>query len=185
MRRDADEIIDALPLEVVQVLNGALMDMMLDPNTAVLIDLSSEKATLWGTDDEPFNLTTVDDTARFTSRIAVALAGLAGSRPICGAETTFNAIIDESERLSGTTLTRNAMGSADDLRRITAETTDPWSVVAEWYLLSMLTVPPSRRPKTTATRTLTRPDCTSTSSTPTAPSASPNPPTPVHEPVRV
>ena len=25
------------------------------------------------------------------------------------------------------------MGSADDLRRITAETTDPWSVVAEWY----------------------------------------------------
>jgi hypothetical protein len=34
------------------------------------------------------------------------------------------------------------MGSADDLRRITRDAKDPWSVVQEWDFLSMLTVPP-------------------------------------------
>ena len=142
MRRQADEIIDALPLEVVHVLNGAFMDMMLDPNTAGIVDLNSATATLWGTGDEPFNLTTVDDTARFAARIATDPANLAGVRYVSGAETTFNAIIDESERLSGKTLTRTTLGSAEDLRRITRDASDPWSVVREWYFLSMLTVPP-------------------------------------------
>jgi len=39
MRRRADSVIDALPLEVVHVLNGAFMDMMLDPSTAAAVDL--------------------------------------------------------------------------------------------------------------------------------------------------
>jgi hypothetical protein len=94
------------------------------------------------TGDEPFNLTTVDDTARFTARVATDPADLAGVRYLSGAEATFNAIIDETERLSGKTLARTVLGSADDLRRITADAPDPWSVVQEWYFLSMLTVPP-------------------------------------------
>jgi uncharacterized protein YbjT (DUF2867 family) len=142
MRRQADEIIDALPLEVVHVLNGAFMDMILDPNTAGIIDLDSATATLWGTGEEPFNLTTVDDTARFTARIATDPANLAGVRYVSGAETTFNAIIEESERLSGKTLAKTVLGSAEDLRQITRDASDPWSVVREWYFLSMLTVPP-------------------------------------------
>ena len=142
MRRQADEIIDALPLEVVHVLNGAFMDMMLDPGTAGIIDLNNATATVWGTGEEPFNLTTVNDTARFTAKIATDPADLAGVRYLSGAETTFNAIIDESERLSGTPLTKTTLGSAEDLRRITTDASDPWSVVREWYFLSMLTVPP-------------------------------------------
>lgn len=141
LRREADDIIDALPLEVVHVLNGAFMDMMLDPNTAGLIDLNVGTATLWGTGNEP-STSPPSTTPRFTSRIATDSADLAGIRYFSGAETTFNAIIAESERLSGKTLTRNVMGSADDLRRITADANDPWSVVQEWYFLSMLTVPP-------------------------------------------
>ena len=141
-RLRADHAIDALPLEVVHVLNGAFMDMMLDPDTAGIVDLDSGTATLWGTGDEPFNLTTVDDTARFTAKVATDPADLAGVRYLSGAETTFNTIIAETEAITGATLTRNVMGTADDLRQIVADADDPWSVIMEWYFLSMLTTPP-------------------------------------------
>jgi nucleoside-diphosphate-sugar epimerase len=143
MRRRADTAIDAMNLQVVHVLNGAFMDMMLDPNTAGLVDLPNRTATLWGTGDEPFNLTTVEDTARFTARIATDPTELSGVHYVSGARTSFNAIIDETERITGTTLTRTVAGSAEDLRRIVAAAADdPWSVVREWYFLSMLTVAP-------------------------------------------
>ena len=142
MRRRADRAIGALPLEVTHVLNGAFMDMMLDPSTAGVIDLDADTASLWGTGDEPFNLTTVDDTARFTAKVATDPADVSGVRYLSGAEATFNTIIDETERLTGVTLTRKILGSTEDLRRITAEADDPWSVVPQWYFLSMLTVAP-------------------------------------------
>ena len=62
-------------------------------------------------------------------------------RYLSGDRTTFNTIIAETERLTGNPLTRTVLGSADDLRRITAGADDPWSVVPQWYFLSMLTVP--------------------------------------------
>jgi len=142
MRRRADRAIDALPMQVVHVLNGGFMDLMLDPGTPGLIDLDKGTAMLWGTGDEPFDLTTVDDTARFTARVATDPADLSGVRYLSGDRTTFNTIIGETERITGTTLTRNVLGSADDLRRITAGADDPWSVVPQWYFLSMLTVAP-------------------------------------------
>jgi len=64
---------------------------------------------------------------------------------VSGAETTFNAIITETERLADTTLAVQILGDADDLRRITAEADDPWSVIIQWYFLSMITVPPFTR----------------------------------------
>jgi uncharacterized protein YbjT (DUF2867 family) len=142
MRRRADRAIGALPMQVVHVLNGGFMDMMLDPATAGLIDMAAGTVTVWGTGDEAFNLTTVDDTARFTAAIATDPADVSGVHYVSGAETTFNAIIDETERVSGVTLTRNVLGTAEDLRRITAGADDPWSVVMPWYMLSMLTVGP-------------------------------------------
>ena len=142
MRRRADRVIDALPLEVVHVLNGGFMDMMLNPSVPGLVDLDAGTVTLWGTGDEPFNLTTVDDTARFTARLATDHADVSGVHYLSGAETTFNAIAEETERLTGTRLTRDVLGSSADLRGIVDGTDDPWSVVMQWYLLSMLTVAP-------------------------------------------
>jgi uncharacterized protein YbjT (DUF2867 family)/quercetin dioxygenase-like cupin family protein len=142
MRRRADRAINALPLQVVHILNGAFMDMMLDPDTAAIVDLKAGTASVWGTGDEPFNLTTVEDTARFTAKVATDPNELSGVLYLSGAETTFNTIIDETEHISGTTLTRSVRGSVEDLRRITSEADDPWSVVPQWYFLSMLTVAP-------------------------------------------
>lgn len=129
-------------MQVVHVLNGGFMDMTLDPATPGLVDLTSNPVMLWGTGDEPFDLTTVEDTARFTAKVATDPDDLSGVRYLSEDRTTFNTIIAETERLTGSLLTRNVLGSADDLRQITAVADDPWSVVPQWYLLSMLTVPP-------------------------------------------
>lgn len=142
LRRRAATAVEALPMQVVHVLNGAFMDMMLDPATAGIVNLEDGTATLWGTGDEPFDLTTVEDTARFTARLATDPADVSGVRYLSGARTTFNTIIGETERITGTTLTRTVLGSAEDLRHIVAAAEDPWSVIREWYFLSMLTTPP-------------------------------------------
>ena len=107
LRRKAAEAIDALPMQVVHVLSGGFMDMMLDPAVPGLINLSGGTVMLWGTGDEPFDLTTVEDTARFTARVATDPADVSGVRYLSGERTTFNTIIAETERLTGTTLTRN------------------------------------------------------------------------------
>ena len=141
-RRDAARTLDALPLQVVHVLNGAFMDMMLDPATPGLVNLPAGTVMLYGTGDEEFDLTTVEDTARFAARLASDPADVSGVRYLSGARASFNTIIAETERLTGTALTRTVLGSADDLRHITATADDPWSVVPQWYFLAMLTVAP-------------------------------------------
>lgn len=141
MRRRADSAIDALPMQVVHVLNGAFMDMMLDPGTPGLVDVANGTVTLWGSGDEPFDLTTVDDTARFTARVATDSDDLSGVRYVSGEQASFNTIIAETEQITGRSLTRNVLGTADDLRGIVAAAADPWSVVMQWYLLAMLTTP--------------------------------------------
>lgn len=143
LRREADGAIDTMDLEVVHVINGAFMDMMLDPQTAGIVDLTTDSARLWGTGDEEFNLTTVDDTARFTALLATDPDNVAGVRTISGSQTSFNRIITETERLIGRRLTTEVLGSSADLRRITAASDNPWAVIMEWYFLSMITVSPS------------------------------------------
>lgn len=142
MRREAGHQIDALPMQVAHVLNGAFMDMMLDPATPGLINVPDATVMLWGTGDEPFDLTTVDDTARFTARVATDPSDVSGIRYVSGSQASFNDIIKRTERITGNPLTRNVLGTADDLRQLVTAASDPWSVVPQWYLLSMLTTPP-------------------------------------------
>lgn len=141
VRRAADEAIDAMPINTVHVLNGAFMDQMLDPAQPGMIDVSSGTAMLFGTGDEPFDLTTVDDTARFTAYLATDPTDVSGVRYISGSRSTFNEIFAETEAISGQPLTVNPVGGVDTLRSTTAQAEDPWSVVPQWYMLSMLTVP--------------------------------------------
>lgn len=62
--------------------------------------------------------------------------------------TTFNQIIALSEQLSRKSLSKTVWGDVHDLRRITAAAVDPWSVIMQWYFLSMITVAPFARTDT-------------------------------------
>ena len=107
-------------MQVVHVLNGAFMDQMLDPAVPGMIDIAAGTAMLFGRGDEPFDLTTVDDTARFTAYLATDPADVSGVRYISGSRSTFAEIFAETEQLSGKQLTKNAVASAEDLRHMTA-----------------------------------------------------------------
>lgn len=142
VRRRAAAEIDPLPMEVVHVLNGAFLDGMLDPTRPGLLNVGDGAVMLWGTGDEPFDATTVDDTARFAARVATDPEDRSGVRYVSGSRTTWNEVIAETEKLTGRTFTRNVVGDADSLRDIVAHAEDPWSVVMQWYVLAMLTTPP-------------------------------------------
>ncbi len=141
IRKQADEEIGAMPIEVAHVLNGGFMDMMLDPGSSAVVDLDTNTARLFGSGEERFNLTTVSDTARFTAMLAIDDADVAGIHYVSGAETSFSEIINKIEAAAGVTIERQTMGGVTDLRNMVAGADDPWSVVMPWYLLCMLTVP--------------------------------------------
>ena len=97
--------------------------------------------TYWGTGDEPFDLTTVDDTARFTARLAVDPAVQAGVHTISAGPTTYKDITRTIERATGRTLTPQILGDEQQLRDVIATKDDPWDAVYEWYALGMLKAP--------------------------------------------
>ena len=141
VRKQADNQIDAMDMQVVHVLNGGFMDMMLDPNSPAIVDPATNTANVFGTGDEEFDLTTVDDTARFIALLATDPDDVSGIRKVSGARTSFNQIISAIETTTGDAITTRYVGDADNLRTITAAADDPWSVMMQWYLLSMITVP--------------------------------------------
>lgn len=141
LRREADAAIDELDLEVLHVLNGAFMDMMLDPRTARVVDLDRGVGNFYGDGTDQFDLTLIDDIARFTARLAVDQSATAGVYAISGSTTSFERIISAVEEQTGRTLARNNRGSVAELRTTVTEAQNPWSVMGEWYNLSMLTTP--------------------------------------------
>lgn len=141
LRREADAAIDDIGFEVIHVLNGAFMDMMLDPRTAGVVDLEKGAGNYFGDGDDVFDVTLIDDVAAFTARVALDDSAEPGIYAISGEKTSFNGIIREVERVTGRSLTRNNRGSIEDLRAAVATPGNPWAVIGQWYNLSMLTTP--------------------------------------------
>ena len=143
MRRTADEAIAEIGIEHVHVLNGAFMDMFLDPRTAGFLDDAKGVASFWGTGHERFEATTVDDTARYASRAALDPTVPDGKFAVAADRVSFQQMTDTVEQLTGRTYVRRSLGTADDLRaRIEqARRADPTSMA--WipliYLLFMVT----------------------------------------------
>lgn len=142
IRRAAAEALSALDLDVVHVLNGAFMDMMLDPRTAGVVDLEQRTGRYWGDGTDEFDLTLIDDVAAFTARLALDPATTAGTYAISGSRTSFAGVIDAVERVLGQPLVRQQRGTIADLENLVATATNPWQAIGAWYNLAMLTTPP-------------------------------------------
>ncbi len=146
-RKDADREIEAMDLQVVHVLSGAFMDGMFGPDSPGPVDLQQGTVTYWGTGDEPFDLTTIDDTARFTARVAADPDVKAGIHTISAGPTTYKNLTRTIERVTGKTLTSNVLGDEQQLRAVIAAKADPWEAVYEWYALGMLRTPTFANPE--------------------------------------
>ena len=133
-RRAADERIAALGLEQVNVLQGGFMELFLPGMGA--IDLDKKTVGFFGDGERPVEVTSVDDTARMTARVALDRTVPSGKFAFAGDRISFReagAII--SARL-GVSLTPVSYGSETDLR-VAMAAADPQKRVMLAYLLYM------------------------------------------------
>lgn len=112
LRREADQAIAELGIEHIHVLNGAFLDGMVDMG----FDHGARTVSYWGTGDEVFEATTVEDTARFTARAAVDRDLVSGPLPVVGDRVSANTMTDTVERVTGTSYARRSNGGVEDLR---------------------------------------------------------------------
>lgn len=141
-RRQADEVIDNLNLEVQHVLTGGFLDMMLSPDTPVLVDSGRSTVSFWGEGTEWFDMTTVEDTARLTARLAVDDTATGGVFAFSATQTTMQQIADELEQVTGRPFSRYSQGSLAQLRARIGSEQDPWVAFGLWYQLALATTPP-------------------------------------------
>lgn len=130
MRREADVAIAAAGIEHVHVLNGAFMDNFLQSQFGGVFDLARGTASYWGTGQETFDATSVEDTARYTARAALDRDLPNGKFALAGEQLTFSGIIDAVESVSGRTFERRSKGSIADLKRPSPRSEPP--IPARW-----------------------------------------------------
>ena len=140
-RREADETIAALGMEHVHVLTGAFLDMLAMPGAIVQFDDAAGVATLWGSGDERFEATSVDDTARYIARVALDLAVPSGKFAVASQRVSLGDIVSLVERTSGRHYARRSLGTLQDLQtHIAAQRRagDEMGATMGTYLLYML-----------------------------------------------
>ena len=148
LRRQLADRLAEVGIEVVHVLNGAFMDMMLDPRTAGVVDLDQRTGRYWGEGTDLFDLTLVEDVAAFTARLAADPTAGAGTYAVSGGRTSYLGIIAAVEEVLGEPLDREQRGSRDDLVSIAAAAANPWQAIGAWYNLAMISTPPLVEPNT-------------------------------------
>lgn len=116
LRREADAQIAALDIEQVNVLTGAFLDGAARPGALVVFDDEDGTATFWGTGDEHFEATTIDDTARYTARAALDPDLPTGKFAVAGDRVSFNKIVAAHARATGRRYEPRSRGDVDDLR---------------------------------------------------------------------
>lgn len=146
IRKQADTAIDAMPLQVVHVLNGAFMDMMFNPQFAGIVDVDQGVVRHWGTGDEPFDVATVEDTARFTARLAIDPDVAAGVYGISGGPATYRGIARVLSDVTGRPVHTQALGDEAALREKIDAHNDPWEGLYDWYSFAMLATPTLAHP---------------------------------------
>ena len=116
LRREADEQIAELDIERINVLNGAFLDGLAMPGAIVTFEDDAGIATFWGSGDERFEATTVDDTARFAARVALDPGVAPGKFAVAVDRVSFKKIIAAVERATGRRYEPRSRGDLDDLR---------------------------------------------------------------------
>jgi uncharacterized protein YbjT (DUF2867 family) len=140
-RRQADEILDGLDLEVHHILTGGFLDMMLHPAYPGVVDVERSTITFWGDGTAPFDMTTVDDTARLTARLALDPTVTGGVHQFAAATASMQEIADGLEQVTGRPFTRRSLGTLEELRTAISQAQDPYAAIGLWYQLALAVTP--------------------------------------------
>ena len=135
-RRAADERIAATGLEQVNILQGGFMNLFMPGMGA--IDLEKGTVGFFGDGNRPIDVTSVEDTARMTARVALDRSVPAGKFAFAGDHVSFRQAGEIVAARTGRPLKPVPFGSEADLRGAMAAA-DPQKRVMLAYLLYMLT----------------------------------------------
>jgi uncharacterized protein YbjT (DUF2867 family) len=133
LRREADEEIASLGMERVHVLSGAFLDTLAAGGGIVEFDDEAGVASFWGSGEERFEATTVDDTARYAARAAVDPSVSSGKFAVAGQRLSFGDIVSAVERGIGRRYERRSRGTANDLRAWISDRREAGEAVAAMY----------------------------------------------------
>lgn len=140
LRRTANEAIASLGMEHIHILQGGFMDVF-KPGAGFIGEDGVVR--FWGDGSRPIEVTTVDDTARMTARIALDRRVPSGKFAFCGDRVSILDATRVIEAETGRTYERRSLGSEADLRSAMAEAaddrSDPARSVILAYALYMLT----------------------------------------------
>ena len=134
-RREADERIAKIGLDQVNVLQGGFMDLFM-PGTGA-IDLDAGTIGFFGDGNGLVEVTSVEDTARMTARVALDRDVPSGKFAFAGDRISFREAGEIVSAQTGRTLKPVSFGSEEDLRAAIAAA-DPQKKVMLAYLLYML-----------------------------------------------
>jgi uncharacterized protein YbjT (DUF2867 family) len=115
MRRTVDRVIAASGIEHVHVLNGFFMDGLLDAFFQVY-DLKAQTARTWGEGNERFEVTSIEDAARYAARAAVDRQVPSGKFAVTGQRISFDEMTRAIERVTGRRLKHERLGSVATLK---------------------------------------------------------------------
>ena len=135
-RRTADERIAAIGLEQINILQGGFMELFMPGMGA--IDLDKGTVGFFGDGNRPIEVTSVEDTARMTVRVALDRSVPAGKFAFAGDHVSFRKAAEIVAARTGRPLKPVSFGSEADLRGAMAAA-DPQKRVMLAYLLYMLT----------------------------------------------
>jgi hypothetical protein len=140
MRKHADRAIAASGLEHVHVLNGVFMEYLFEPQFGVF-DVKQGTAAYWGDGATELDMTTMDDTARYTAEAALDRSLPSGKFAVVGDRMTVLAAGRVYEKVRGKHLVPRSQGTLADLERHILDTKaanlDPMAIVPAAYQLAM------------------------------------------------
>ncbi|PQM26019.1 hypothetical protein CVO77_13020 [Sphingopyxis lindanitolerans] len=119
----------------IHILQGGFIDFM-RPGSP-LVDYDKGTAAFWGTGDEAFEVTTIEDTARMTARVALDRDVKSGKFAFAGDRISLNRSLDIAENLCGRPFSRQSLGSEADLCAA-MDSSDPQTRLFYAYQLYMM-----------------------------------------------
>ena len=100
------------------VLMGGFIDVMLRYGA---FDLAAGRMSYWGSGNEPFHVTSIEDTARLVAEVVFDERARNRAVHFAAEMVTNRGVAAEYERISGRKLEENKLGSLDDLARWIAD----------------------------------------------------------------
>jgi uncharacterized protein YbjT (DUF2867 family) len=140
MRKEADRAVAASGLEHVHMLNGVFMEYLFEPQFGVF-DVTAGTASYWGDGTTELDMTTTDDTARYTAEAALDRDLPSGKFAVVDDRMTVREAGQVHEEVLGKHLAPRSRGSLAELERhilgTKASNSDPMAIVPAAYQLAM------------------------------------------------